>query len=151
MVNRLKCVTVAMRWRLGHSRVVASRTQVWLVESQWSTDIVCACAGVVPAGSAKAGVAGWSRRCTGAPLARLVALTSYTGPKAVMFEPNAGGAASGATPTARLPLLAVGTPTATLPSDEVALPFAPKEDAPVAFMVAPSPIDWLPPPHRPSS
>src|SRR5258708_21226418 len=136
MVNRLKCVTVAMSWRFGQSSVVASRTQVWLVESQWNTDIVCACAGVVPAGSAKASVAGWSRRCTGAPPARLVAFTADTGPKAVMFQPNAGGAASGATPTARLPLLAVGTPTATLPSDEVALPFAPKEDAAVPFMIA---------------
>src|SRR5260370_12551474 len=136
MVNRLKCVTVAMSWRFGQSSVVAARTQVWIVGSQWNTDIVCACAGVVSAGSAKASVAGWSRRCTGAPLARLVALTSYTGPKAVMFEPNAGGAASGATPTARLPLLAVGTPTATLPSDEIALPFAPKDGAAVAFRIA---------------
>src|SRR5260370_29191093 len=120
MVNRLKCVTVAMSWRFGQSSVVASRTQVWLVGSQWNTDIVCACAGVVSAGSAKASVAGWSRRCTRAPLARLVAVTSYTGPQAVMVEPHPRGGAAGATPAPGAPRLALGTPTPTLPSGRVA-------------------------------
>ena len=136
IVKRLKCVTVATSCRFGQSRVVGSRTQVWLVASQWNTDIVCACACVVPAGSAKASVAGWSSRCTGAPLARLVAFTSYTGPNAVMPDPSAGGAASGATPTASLSVLAPWTPTATLPSDEVALPLELNEETAVAPWIA---------------
>src|SRR6202521_3410033 len=119
IVKKLKWLTVAISCRFGQSSVVDSRTQVWLVASQWNTDIACACAWVVPAGRAKVSVAGWSRRCTGAPLARLVAVTSSTGPAAVRPVFIAGGAVSGATATASLSLLADWTPTATLPSDEV--------------------------------
>ena len=132
-----------MSWRFGQSSVVASRTHVWLGASKWNTDIVSACACVVPAGSAKASVADWSRRCTGAPLARLVAFTSYTGPNAVMSVPIAGGAVSGATAIASLSLLAAWMPTTTLPSDELTLPLVFTEDPAVAVVIAVYAIDGL--------
>src|SRR5712692_849038 len=76
IVKKLKWVTVAMSWRFDQSSVVGSRTHVPLAASQWNTDRVCACASVVPAGSANVSVAGWSSRWTAEPLARLVALMS---------------------------------------------------------------------------
>src|SRR5260370_24967981 len=95
------------------------------------------------AGRGNVRVAGWSRRGTGAPLARLVALMSYTWPIVVMFAPAGGGAVSGAILTASLSLVAGATPTARLPSDEVALPFALKDETAVAVCTVVNAIDGL--------
>src|SRR5258708_11381990 len=92
MVKRVKCVTVAMSCRFGQSSAVASRTHVWLAASQWKTDIVCACACVVPAGSAKDRAAGGARRGDRATAPALVAVGLETRPQARNFGDHNPGA-----------------------------------------------------------
>src|SRR5260370_40359953 len=93
------------------------------------------------AGIANVRVAGWSRRWTGAPLARLVALMSHTWPIVVMFAPAGGGAGSRAISTASLSLVAGPTPTARLPSDEAGPPFALKYETAAAVCTARNAVD----------